>query len=308
MVLLWMFCWEAQHTRTLAGVAFVLMQCFSVLGVAHVAILKLRSRSKFPVVWVLLSVAGSYGRYHADLRMAMGPYETLLAHLALTALILSFAHCVLVSPGQISSGQGLQGKGEDKLLRKMRAGRCDICRCAFQLRDHHCVWVGQCVAQRNRRSFLSFLILLAGLAVWFSCRVLEVDGSTSSSNTSRPLWEDTGGGMNNHCPSLFRRRRTSKLYYMRPTTLHPAINFAMPALAKSCPPVHLRFHSLPCYEALSRRHCLRGQAHYRQNSSSASLDAMGVYQRPVGRRRPKNGPLPSVRARKQAGTINLFLG
>ncbi|CAM9652744.1 unnamed protein product [Choristocarpus tenellus] len=48
-------------------------------------------------------------------------------------------------------------------------------RSTFRLRDHHCVWVGQCVAQRNRRSFLSFLLLLCGLSFWFAYRLLKVD-------------------------------------------------------------------------------------------------------------------------------------
>ncbi|CAM9410952.1 unnamed protein product, partial [Hapterophycus canaliculatus] len=47
-------------------------------------------------------------------------------------------------------------------------------RCTFRLRDHHCVWVGQCVAERNRRSFLAFLVLLAGLSLWFSRRTMAL--------------------------------------------------------------------------------------------------------------------------------------
>ncbi|CAM9195313.1 unnamed protein product, partial [Scytosiphon promiscuus] len=56
----------------------------------------------------------------------------------------------------------------------LRAGRCSICRCTFRLRDHHCVWVGQCIAERNRRSFLAFLVLLAGLSLWFSRRTMAL--------------------------------------------------------------------------------------------------------------------------------------
>ncbi|CAB1120343.1 unnamed protein product [Ectocarpus sp. CCAP 1310/34] len=50
------------------------------------------------------------------------------------------------------------------------------------MRDHHCVWVGQCIAERNRRSFLGFLILLAGLSFWFSRRVVMAlsSGETSA--------------------------------------------------------------------------------------------------------------------------------
>ncbi|CBJ32306.1 conserved unknown protein [Ectocarpus siliculosus] len=50
------------------------------------------------------------------------------------------------------------------------ATHTDLQRCTFRMRDHHCVWVGQCVAERNRRSFLGFLILLAGMSFWFSRR------------------------------------------------------------------------------------------------------------------------------------------
>lgn len=44
-------------------------------------------------------------------------------------------------------------------------------RSTFRLRDHHCVWVGQCVAERNRRTFLAFLILLSALAAWFGVQL-----------------------------------------------------------------------------------------------------------------------------------------
>ncbi|CAN0362678.1 unnamed protein product, partial [Ectocarpus fasciculatus] len=54
-------------------------------------------------------------------------------------------------------------------------------RCTFRMRDHHCVWVGQCVAERNRRSFLGFLILLAGLSFWFSRRVVMARSSGETS-------------------------------------------------------------------------------------------------------------------------------
>ena len=47
-------------------------------------------------------------------------------------------------------------------------------RCTFRLRDHHCVWVGQCVAERNRRSFLLFLVLLAVLSLWFASNMLAL--------------------------------------------------------------------------------------------------------------------------------------
>eukprot|EP00752_Nemacystus_decipiens_P005480 g4962.t1 len=66
----------------------------------------------------------------------------------------------------------------------LRSGRCSVCRRTFRLRDHHCVWVGQCIAERNRRSFLAFLLLLAGLSAWFARRTAACLLSTASGSAA----------------------------------------------------------------------------------------------------------------------------
>lgn len=48
-----------------------------------------------------------------------------------------------------------------KLWRPYRCGHCSMCkRCVMRL-DHHCVWMGTCIGERNLRFFTAFLVFMS---------------------------------------------------------------------------------------------------------------------------------------------------
>ena len=58
-------------------------------------------------------------------------------------------------------------------MRPPRASHCHICNSCFLRLDHHCPWLGTCIAQRNYRYFFSFVVHSFILSL-FNCALSTV--------------------------------------------------------------------------------------------------------------------------------------
>eukprot|EP00439_Symbiodinium_sp_Y106_P031160 s2413_g3.t1 len=139
----------------------------------HVACLSLPLRSDYFVSWVACSIAGLYSEYWSEILPRQSSSSTLLCHGLLLVVVISFASAVYTSPPVQDAEQGqLQSEKEDS-----RWYLCKVCGHAIYGRDHHCVWINQCVGAHNHRSFVLFVASLTLLAWAYASMVLTLSAS-----------------------------------------------------------------------------------------------------------------------------------
>jgi hypothetical protein len=170
-----------------------------VLVGAHLLCLRLPWRTDFFPTWVLASVWGIYSDFRVHVAPTLPRAELWLAHALLALTLLSFALAVLWRPpgDRGGSGGGGSGKGkgkgaaaaadddEDEEMCALqqhgdddeRSYKCRVCGGpAIVRRDHHCVWINQCVGAHNNRPFLAFVLAFGTLAWYYAWAALRVDG------------------------------------------------------------------------------------------------------------------------------------
>ncbi|CAK9031693.1 unnamed protein product [Durusdinium trenchii] len=158
LLVLWALRRLLELSTWLPWVAGWLLLGFGHLLLIHLMCLALPMRSEYLVAWVFFSIMGLYGDYSREVwpNQALGP--RVASHLLLLEVVVTFGASVALKP---------------KKDEELSAGSfpCRICGRSIHGRDHHCVWINQCVGTHNHRSFLLFLLGLTLLS-WSYARML----------------------------------------------------------------------------------------------------------------------------------------
>lgn len=78
------------------------------------------------------------------------------------------------------SGEKLQFCSLCQIWKPLRTKHCRSCKKCVRLYDHHCPWLGVCVAERNRPHFLWYLGLESLALVWVIYEVIQSKNYTQS--------------------------------------------------------------------------------------------------------------------------------
>ena len=157
--------------------AFLQVLVLSALGGLHVVSLAVEWRTKFFLCWICLSIAVLYYQFWVEIMPACSNTYTALLHVLLFAMLASLFLATHSQPRHRASVADSE----------VRGSYCRICQAWVFGRDHHCVWLDDCVGAHNHRVFLCFLCTFALLASQFAW--LGSNGHFAP--TSQPLLQST---------------------------------------------------------------------------------------------------------------------
>ena len=177
---------------------------------AHLLCLRLPWRTDFFAVWVAASVWGIYCEARVAVLPELGIAERAFAYTLLALATSGFALAVLWRPPGDCGGGGA-GRSDDDTEKALvgssaeavgqvrgvappleseaylRSYACRVCGGAPILRrDHHCVWINQCVGAHNQRPFLLFVGAFSALVLHYAWSALRVHAAAHSSYLPGP--------------------------------------------------------------------------------------------------------------------------
>lgn len=164
----------------------VLILAFSIqLGVTHLAILKIRSKSKFPLMLLAILIVIFYIEAEKSLGILMPFFQAAVLRALFVAMAYALWSCFSAQFRKSTETKGIQSHSQPFIVpgdpsaartdaEELNRGMswCSICKGYIRLRDHHCIWVGTCVGSQNQVYFVVFLILFVTLALWYSTQML----------------------------------------------------------------------------------------------------------------------------------------
>ena len=191
--------------RSLARLTHMCMWPLFWLGLAataliwlHVMSLRIRMRTDFFASWIVFSVVGIYSDFSEHVQPNVSGACSMFMHLLLIMASISFALALLRRPlpcrygaDSVHASAGAQVNASCFTHARFA---CKVCGCPIRGRDHHCVWINQCVGAHNHKPFLLFVSSFAALATsyaWLAYRSLPPD-----TRLVLPSWE---AGASVHC-------------------------------------------------------------------------------------------------------------
>ena len=137
----------------------------------HLMFLTLPLRSEYLVSWILVSIVSLYEDYWHHVWPRQKWLWCIISHLLLLEVLISFGASVVLRPKR---EQDISITGSFP---------CRVCGHSIPGRDHHCVWINQCVGSHNHRSFVLFLMGLTLLAWSYAMMLLFEFGARAEMTT-----------------------------------------------------------------------------------------------------------------------------